>query len=241
MSPSTRTEQVETGDGAMGAHVALPASGSGPGIVLIHEIFGVNAYVRDCAQRLAQAGYVALAPDLFWRTQPGLDLPNDDAGMKLGFAAAQELDREKAVGDLVVALAALRELPEVSDGRAGVLGFCLGGSMAWRVAAAGDPDVAVAYYGSAIPGELHLGDQVTCPVLMHWGGADAFIPREAIDAVAAMAAERDDIECHVHEGAGHAFDNHHSEKFHVPEARAAAWERTAAFLARELPVGGEGG
>jgi carboxymethylenebutenolidase len=232
---TTRTEQIETGDGAMGAHVALPASGSGPGMLLIHEIFGVNDYVRDAAQRLADMGYAVLAPDLFWRTQPGLDLPNDDAGMKLGMAAAQQLDGELALADALAALGALRGLPEVSGG-AGVLGFCLGGSMAWRVAAAGDPDVAVVSYGSAVPGALELADAVDCPVIMHWGGADPFIAREQVDAVAAMAAEHDNIECHVHEGAGHAFDNHRSERFFVPAARAAAWEQTAAFLDRELPT-----
>jgi carboxymethylenebutenolidase len=237
MSDPTRTEEIETGDGPMGAYVALPASGSGPGMLLIHEIFGVNDSVRDAAQRLAGAGYVALAPDLFWRTQPGLDLPNDDAGMKAGMAAAQELDGELARADALAALAALRELPEVPAGRAGVLGFCFGGSMAWQVAAHGDPDVAVAYYGSAIPGALDLADRVTCPVLMHWGGADPFIPREQVDAVAAMAAGHERIDCHVHEGAGHAFDNHHAPAFHHPQAKAAAWELTTAFLARELPAG----
>ena len=230
-------QEIATGDGAMGAHVAVPASGSGPGMVLIHDIFGVNAYFRDVAQRLADAGYVVLAPDLFWRTQPGLDLPNDDAGMNLGMAAAQALDGELALADTLTALAALRELPEVAGGRAGIIGFCFGGSMAWRVAAADDPDVAVVYYGSAVPGALDLADDVICPMIMHWGGADPFIPREGIDAVAAMAAERDNIECHIHEGAGHAFDNHHSEHFSVPAAAAAAWELTAAFLARELPTG----
>lgn len=236
MSNEIRTQDIQTSDGAMSAHVALPASGSGPGIVLIHEIFGVNSYVRDCAQRLADAGYVTLAPDLFWRTHPGLDLPNDDEGMKAGMAAVEDLDFPQAAGDAIAALAALRKLPEVTGAKAGILGFCLGGSIAWLVAANGDPDVAVAYYGSAIPGALGLADQVSCPVIMHWGGADPFIAREQVDAVAAMSAEYDNVECHVHEGAGHAFDNHASERFYVPEAAAAAWERTAAFLARELPV-----
>jgi carboxymethylenebutenolidase len=235
---TTRTEQVQTSDGAMGAHVALPAAGSGPGIVLLHEIYGVNDYIRDSARRLAELGYVALAPDLFWRTQPGLDLPNDDEGTKAGRAAAAQLDLPAAVGDTIAALAALRALPEVTDGRAGVLGFCLGGSIAWHVAADDDPDVAVVYYGSAIPGALDAADRITCPMIMHWGGADPFIPREQVDAVAAMAASHDNIECHVHEGAGHAFDNRLSERFYVPAASAAAWELTTAFLARELPVAG---
>jgi carboxymethylenebutenolidase len=236
MSTTTRGEQIETADGAMGAHLALPASGSGPGIVLIHEIFGVNDYVRDGARRLAELGYTTLAPDLFWRTSPGLDLPNDDEGMKAGMAAVGRLDFPAAIGDAIAALGALRDMPECSGAKAGVLGFCLGGSIAWQVAANGDPDVAVVYYGSAVPDALDAADRVSCPVIMHWGGADPFIPREGIDAVVAMAAGRENIECHVHEGAGHAFDNDHSERFHVPEARAAAWEQTAAFLARELPV-----
>ena len=235
---TTRTEHVPTSDGAMSAHVALPTAGSGPGIVLLHEIYGVNDYIRDSARRLAEHGYVTLAPDLFWRTQPGLDLPNDDEGTKAGRAAMAQLDVPAAVGDAIAALAALRALPEVTDGRAGVLGFCLGGSIAWHVAADDDPDVAVVYYGSAIPGALDAADRITCPMIMHWGGADPFIPREQVDAVAAMAASRDNIECHVHEGAGHAFDNRFSERFYVPAASAAAWEQTAAFLARELPVAG---
>ena len=236
MTTTTRTQSIQTPDGAMGAHVALPASGSGPGIVLVHEIFGVNDYVRDGAQRLAQAGYVALAPDLFWRTQPGLELPNDDEGMRLGREAVQRVDVPLAVGDAIAALAALRELPECRDGRAGVMGFCFGGTIGWQVAARAEPDVAVLYYGSGIAGALELAGRVTCPTLMHWGGADPFIEREAIDAAVAMAGEHENIEAHVHEGAGHAFDNHRSARFYVEEASAAAWELTAAFLARELPV-----
>jgi len=266
---TTRTQQIETGDAAFGAHVALPAAGSGPGIVLIHEIFGVNDYIRASAPRLAALGYVVLAPDFFWRTQPGLELPNDDAGMKAGMAAAQQLDSAAAVGDAITAMGALRALPEVTDHRAGVLGFCLGGSLAYRVAVEGDPDVAVVYYGSAVPGALeeHLVERRRARRAGHDRAAGrgrspgpdaavdrslrapaepavphhpqhqaAFIPRELVDAVAAMAEGHDNIECHVHEGAGHAFDNHCSERFFVREASAAAWELTAAFLARELPT-----
>jgi carboxymethylenebutenolidase len=232
---TTRTQQIETSDGAMGAHVALPAAGSGPGIVLIHEIMGVNDYIRDSAQRLAELGYVVLAPDLFWRIQPGVELPSDDEGMKAGMALVRQLDFPAAVGDLVTALNAVRALPEVPGGKAGVLGFCLGGSLAYQVAVNGDPDVAVVYYGSAIPGALEDADRITRPMIMHWGGADPIIAREKVDAVAALAASRDNIECHVHEGAGHAFDNHRSGRFHA-DASAAAWELTAGFLARELPV-----
>ena len=83
----------------------------------------------------------------------------------------------------------------------------------------------------------HAAPGIRCPTIMHWGGADPFIPREQVDAVAAVAEGHALIECHVHEGAGHAFDNHRAPRFHKPDAAAAAWELTTAFLARELPVG----
>jgi carboxymethylenebutenolidase len=215
------------------AYIAMPVAGDGPGIVLLQEIFGVNDYVRDAARRLAELGYVVLAPDLYWRTDPGLTLGADQ--MPQAFAAAQKLDMSAAVHDAIAALATLRAMPEVDGRGAGVLGFCLGGSLAWQVAAHGDPDTAVCYYGSAIPGALDAAAEIACPVLMHWGGADPYITREDIDAVAAMAAEHEAIECHVHEGAGHAFDNSYAPQFSNPPAAAAAWEITSAFLARTLP------
>ena len=237
MNPtSARDERIRIPDGELAAHVALPAAGSGPGILLLHEIFGVNVYVRDGAQRLAALGYLVLAPDLYWRTQPGLELNHDPAGVEAGMAAAQKLDTAAAVGDAVAALELLRSMPEVVDRRAGVLGFCLGGTLAYEVAVNGAPDVAVAYYGSGIPSALDAADQIACPTIMHWGGSDPFIPRDQVDAVAAMATGRDDIECHVYEAAGHAFDNRYAPQFHVPDASALAWERTAAFLAREFPA-----
>ena len=169
---SAGAHRIPTGDGAFDGHLALPAGGSGPGLVLIHEIFGVNDYVRDAAQRFAGLGYVVLAPDLFWRTQPGLELAHDEAGVQAGMAAAAQLDVAAAVADATAALAALRALPAVPGGAAGVAGFCLGGTLAYHVAADADPDVAVIYYGSGIPAALDRASAITCPTIMHWGGAD---------------------------------------------------------------------
>ncbi|MGH2943529.1 MAG: dienelactone hydrolase family protein, partial [Solirubrobacteraceae bacterium] len=108
-----RSERIAIPDGRLEAHVAVPASGGGPGIVLLHEIFGVNDYVRDAARRLAELGCVVLAPDLYWRTQPGLELNHDEAGVQAGMAAAQRLDVAAAVGDALAALEVLRAMPEV--------------------------------------------------------------------------------------------------------------------------------
>jgi carboxymethylenebutenolidase len=217
----------------MDAHVTLPESGSGPGIVVLQEIFGVGDYIKRTGERLAELGYVALAPDLYWRIEPGIALAHDEAGLRQAFETAQKLDHGLAVSDSIDALSTLRELPEVT-GKAGVLGFCLGGTLAFEVAIDGDPDTAVCYYGSGIPDLLDRAAQIECPVLFQWGGQDQFIPREAIDRVGAFAASDPNLECHIHEDGGHAFDNHDAPMFHQPEPAARAWEITRGFLARTL-------
>ncbi|MBV9336453.1 MAG: dienelactone hydrolase family protein [Solirubrobacterales bacterium] len=236
MARTVRVERVQTPDGVMDAHVSLPESGSGPGIVVIQEIYGVGAYIKESVDRLAGLGYVALAPDLYWRIEPGIALEHDEAGLAKAFQTLQKLDQELAVRDSIDALKALRELPEVTGERAGVLGFCLGGTLAFQVAIQDDPDVAVCYYGSGIAGALDRADAISCPVLFHFGGQDQYIPRDQIDRVCAYADSHPDMECHIQEDAGHAFDNHEAPMFHHAGAAARAWEVTKAFLARTLPA-----
>ncbi len=238
MARTVRVERVQTPDGQFDGHVVLPEAGSGPGIVVLQEIFGVGDYIKESAERLAGLGYVALAPDLYWRIEPGIALAHDEDGLGRAFEVSQKLDPEQAVRDSIGALKTLRELPEVTQagGRAGVLGFCLGGTLAFGVAIHGDPDVAVCYYGSGIPGMLGRGGQIACPVLLHFGGADPYIPREQVDQVCDFADARPNMECHVQEGAGHAFDNHEAPMFHQPEPAGRAWEITREFLARTFPA-----
>jgi carboxymethylenebutenolidase len=214
----------------------LPEAGSGPGIVVLQEIFGVGDYIKESAERLAGLGYVALAPDLYWRIEPGIALAHDEDGLGRAFETMQKLDQDLAVRDSIDALNTLRGLPEVSGGRAGVLGFCLGGTLAFRVAVQADPDVAVCYYGSGIAGMLDQGEQISCPVLFHFGGQDPYIPREQVDAVCAFAESHPGMECRIQEDAGHAFDNHDAPMFHQPEAAARAWEITREFLGRTFPT-----
>jgi len=220
----------------MDAHVVLPEAGSGPGIVVLQEIFGVGGYIKEAAERLAGLGYVALAPDLYWRIEPGIALDHTEEGLGRAFETMQQLDVPLAIRDSIDALAALRQLAEVSDARAGVLGFCLGGTIAFGVAIDIDPDVAVCYYGSGIPDMLDRGGEITCPVLFHFGGQDPYIPREQTDRVAAFAASHEGMECHIQADAGHAFDNHEAPMFYQPEPAARAWEITRDFLVRTLPA-----
>jgi len=234
----SRTEQIRAHDGGeFAGHLALPASGSGPGLVVIQEIFGVNDYIKAACERLAKLGYVAMAPDLYWRLSPGIAIDEKEpGGLQQAFATMGRLDFAKATDDATAALEHLRGLPEVTGGQAGILGFCLGGGVSYMVAALSDPVTCVSYYGSAIPNALQLAGQVRCPILFHFGGADDRIPIERQQAVKEAFAHHPETEFHVHEGAGHAFDNYNSAMFHHERAAREAWAETVDFLKRTLPV-----
>lgn len=230
-----RTETVTVADGSFDLFVWTPPSGRGPAVLVIQEIFGVGPYIRAVAERLADAGYVVGAPDVFWRFAPGWAATHDEAGLSASMEKVGQLDPQQAIGDCVGALEALAALGEV-DGRPAVLGFCLGGTLAWGVAAAGDPSACVSYYGSGVPSMLDLVGAVSCPTLFHFGSDDPYIPGEGIDALNEAIAERDGFVLNV-EQAGHAFDNHEAPMFHDEGAAGAAWAKTMAFLATHLPVG----
>jgi carboxymethylenebutenolidase len=229
------TATIETRDGAqMGAHLSLPEAGQGPGLLVLMEIFGVGSYIRRATERLAALGCVALAPDLYRRIAPGLEVEHDQNGLARAMETMKRFDPQGAVEDSLAALAALRGRPETAGHPVGVLGFCLGGTLAYEVAAAADPAVAVCYYGSRIAADLGRADQIACPVLFHFGAEDQYIPLADAERVCAVAAERSDWECHIDPDGGHAFDNHDSPMFFRPRAAARAWEITRQFLARHL-------
>ncbi|MGH3096733.1 MAG: dienelactone hydrolase family protein [Streptosporangiales bacterium] len=238
MTVTTRRIRVAAhGRGAMPALLAEPGRGSGPGILLLHEIFGITDYIHRRATALAEAGYVTLVPDLYWRL--GDDVVIDEGGegaLEVGLDYRQRLDFGAAVDDAVAALEYLDEMEE-SLGRGGVLGFCLGAGIAFGVAVHADPVTAVFYYGSDIPGQLARAHEVRSPALFHWGGDDDYVPAEARAAVDSAFSGRTDVETHVYPGASHAFDNDVSPLFSRPEQAAEAWQRTEDFLARTLPVG----
>lgn len=224
---------VPTTAGDMPAHLWLPPSGTGPGIVVLQEIFGVSRYIKDRCADLADLGYVVLAPEIYWRIgSPELDETGPDY-LEQGLALMQQVGWDDAVADGVAALQALRERPEVAGG-VGVLGFCYGGGLAFHVAAADDPEVLVSYYGSALPRLLDLAPQVTAPSLHHFGTDDAYIPLPEVETIRDAVAGPD-VEFHLHPGAGHAFDNPHP-MFHHAEASSDAWSVTERFLAQHLPV-----
>ena len=237
MAAAPRIESVSVDDGTFDLHVVAPESGAGgPGILLLQEIFGVNDFLLGKAADLAELGYVVACPDVFWRIERNVALPHDEESLGKAFGYMERfntVDMAVTAADLLAALAALRALPEVRGGAA-AMGYCLGGRLAYEVAAAGDPDACVSYYGAGIADRLDDADRITCPVLFHFGGNDPFIPNEQADAVATAFAGRDDVEVVVQPDAGHAFENLLAPAFGDAGAASRSWPVTVSFLERTL-------
>ncbi len=237
MTITTRDTAVHSDHGDMDLHLWVPSAGRGPGILLLQEIFGVGSYLRAVGEKLARLGYVVGAPDVFWRIERNYVSDHTPEGLERSIGMMPKFVPQfgDGVADCARALGTLAELPEV-DGTPGVLGFCLGGSLAWNVAAVAEPSVCISYYGSTVPAQADLAELITCPTLLHFGTRDAYIPNDTVAALHAAIASRPHMELHTW-AAGHAFDNFDAPMFTDPPVAAAAWGVTTAFLAAHLPVG----
>ena len=168
--------------GEFSAYLAVPASGLGPGIVVMQEIFGVNQYMRDVCDWYAAHGFVAVAPDLFWRQEPGVDMTDQtDAEWQKAFQLYQGLDEAKAVEDSAAALEFLRKHP-ACNGRVGGVGFCLGGNLAWLLSVRFKPDCAVGYYGVGIEKTLNEAEGLSSPLMLHVAGKGSILPARSAAA-----------------------------------------------------------
>jgi carboxymethylenebutenolidase len=236
VATTSRYESVPVEGDRFDAYCAVPESGSGPGVLLFQEIFGINDNIRGLADRLAGAGYVTLAPDMFWRIERRFER-KDESGMGDAFAMVQRLDFEKAAEDIRAAHAHLLGMPECT-GKIGAVGFCLGGALAFTAATRSRVDgrgidAAVCYYGSAINGMLDQVGGLACPSLFHYGSLDAFITPEQINEVEAAVQGRPGVEFHRY-AAGHAFSNWDAPSMYDEAAADEAWARTLDFFARHL-------
>jgi carboxymethylenebutenolidase len=201
-----RIERVAAPTGNSFDAQVLARDGGGPGILLLPEIYGVGEFLDEKAQLLADLGYLVFLPDVFWRVERNVSLAHDEEALQVALGNMcrfSKVPKDATIADLVAALRHLRTLPDVT-GKVAVMGYCLGGRLAYEVAAAPDPDACVSYYGSGIAAELDLAHLITCPALFHFGGSDPYIAGEE---VAAVFATRPGFHVVVQEQAGHAFES----------------------------------
>ncbi len=243
MEIQTERSEIPVESGGMGAYVARPAdAGPHPAVLVWMEIFGVNAHIRDVAERVAREGYVAVAPDFFHRTHPGLELGYGESDMEQGFVPYGQLHVDTMLADARAAIAWLRARGDVRGERIGTMGFCVGGHMAYLCACETDVAAAASFYGGGIAVPEAFGnadtlgrtEKIRGRILCLFGEEDEYIPLDQVEAIRA-GLERHEIphETKVYPGVGHGFFCDVRESY---DAAAAddAWTRVKTLFAEEL-------
>ena len=208
----------------LSAYVARPKGEPVAGLVVVQEIFGVNAHIRSVADGYAKDGFLVVAPALFDRIEQGVELGYEGADMQRALGFVPKLDTEKALADIA---AAMEFAGSATGKKVGVIGYCFGGTLAWVAAARLHPAAAVGYYGGRIG---NYADETPCaPVMLHFGKQDAHIPAEEVEKLHAAHPE---VEIYWYE-AGHGF-NCDARGSYNKEAAIEARERTLRFLKKHL-------
>ncbi len=214
------------GGGKFRAYLALPEGrGKAPGVVLLQEAFGINAHMRALADHYAEEGHICLAPDLFWRIKPGIELGYEAEDFKKALDYTQRFDVDAAVKDIAATVKALRAMPR-ADGKVGAVGVCLGGLLAYLTAARVRIDCAVGYYGVRL--ERHLGEakDIKCPLALHFAGEDKSVPAATVARIRKAFEKRSGVEIYVYPGVDHGFSN----------SQRAAYNRPAAWMAHSRTI-----
>ncbi len=220
---------VTTPDGSFSAYVARPKELPAPAIVVIQEIFGVNADLRDSCDELAAQGYLAVSPDLFWRMEPGVDMSDQsEAEWKKAFALYTAFDYDAGVADIVSTMATARTLPG-ANGKVGLMGYCLGGLMTFITTARKGADASVVYYGGSTEKHLDEANNIKNPLLMHLAEEDEYISKDAQKDIIAALKNNLFAQVFTYPGCNHAFARHRGTHYNK-EAAALANGRTADFF-----------
>lgn len=206
------------------AYVARPTGEPIAGLVVIQEIFGVNAHIRSVADGYAQDGFLAVAPALFDRVERGVELGYGEQDMPKAMQIRKRLKIDDMLRD---AAAALDYARRESGKKVGIIGYCLGGSIAWLAATRSNPDAAVGYYGGLIP--QHADEKPHCPVMLHFGKNDQHIPPDAVEEI---HQAHPDIPIYLYD-AGHGFNCDARAAYDAPSAKLAR-QRSLEFLKQNL-------
>ncbi|CAN5146232.1 dienelactone hydrolase family protein [soil metagenome] len=229
----SQTINIQTEGGEFSAYVARPTQTLAPTVVVLHEVFGVNEDIRQTCRELADAGFIAMAPELFWRQQRGVDLNTwSEEEWRKGLALYTAYDRDTGVRDVLATMRAAARL-DGATGNVGVMGFCLGGLMTYLAAARHDVDAAVAYHGGDTENYLDEARAITAPLLMHLAEEDEFISKHAQGRIKAALADVPNATIYSYPGQNHAFARHTGTHYNAAAA-ALANGRTIAFLAKHL-------
>lgn len=197
--------RASDGSGSFSAYLLEPKHKPAGVVVLIQEIFGVNQAMRDIAAWVADLGFIALCPDLFWRIEPGIDITDkSEAEWKRAFELFNTFDQAKGIEDLKATIAAARALPG-ANGKVGTMGYCLGGRLAFMMAEQSDADINVSYYGVGLDNLLGDVGKVTKPLVVHIADKDEFFPPEGRAKVVEAAKGHRHIASYVYPNADHAF------------------------------------
>jgi carboxymethylenebutenolidase len=220
-------------DGDFTGYLASPVSGRGPGIVVIQEIFGINQVMRDLVDGFAARGYFALAPDLFWRIEPKVQLTDkSDAEWKRAFELMNKFNADAGVKDIQASISHLRGIAGAT-GKVGAVGYCLGGLLAYLTAARSDVDAAVGYYGVNIHTLLGEAANIRKALMLHIAGKDQFVPPQAQKAIIDGLKSNPHVTIHLYPEMNHAFARVGGEHYETANADLANG-RTATFFRQHL-------
>jgi carboxymethylenebutenolidase len=224
---------IQGKDGTFTAYVALPKTTPAPGVVVAQEIFGVNQVMRDTCDWLAGQGFVATCPDLFWRIEPGIDITDKtQAEWDRAFELFNLFDVDKGIEDMKATLAAVRT-HKGCTGKAGSVGYCLGGKLAFLMATRSDADANVGYYGVGLGDLLGEAKQVSKPLMLHIAEKDRFSSPEEIAKVREGLKSKAQVATHFYAGQDHAFARPGGEHYDAAAATLAN-ERTINFFKEHL-------
>ena len=220
-------------DGSMTGYLSMPKSGTGPGVVVMQEIFGVNQVMRETTAMFAAEGFVALCPDLFWRIEPGVNITDKSkAEWDKAFSLFGKFNRDTGIQDVASTIDALRKTKGCT-GKAGTVGFCLGGLLAYLSAARTDADAAVGFYGVSIPDFLGEAPNIKKPLMLHIAGKDGFVPPAAQDAMHKGLDENKFCTLYDYPEQDHAFARMGGEHYDAAAAKLAM-SRTIGFFKTHL-------
>jgi carboxymethylenebutenolidase len=220
-------------DGTMGAHVAWPERTPAGAIIAIMEIWGVNDTMRRHAQEFAEAGYICLVPDLFWRQEPGVELSDrNPAHVQKAFDLYYEFDYDLGVRDMEDTMGFLRTIPG-GNGKVGSVGYCLGGKLCYLMCCRTDIDCAVAYYGTYIEHNIREVGNLHRPFVLHMAMKDRWVQKEVNDMLERRLSPNPLVTIHKYPEADHAFARHGGVPYRQAEAELAL-ERSVAFFDAHL-------